>query len=296
MLSNMRVLALLIFAVALRADERTQQLLDRLAQEAEAFEKVAPQLMGVETLHQRALTPPPRFKLRVGEAAEHPLTATWQQREIISEYGFAVFGSGAIQELRLVIAVNRKHVADEKKAQDDLASLVTGNNDQRKRRALQQFEKYGFRGGATDFGQILLLFSKSTQERYEITYQGERFAGQGERDAGETRVQTFHYKQLDGPEALTLFRQGQVEQPRHLNVEGEIWVREPDGAPVRITLVVTDNSSDQALREEAAVDYEASEFGAMLPVETNHKESRAGSVVTENKFTYAGFHRFGTAH
>ena len=215
--------------MALRADERTQQLLDRLAQEAEAFEKVAPQLMGVETLNQRALTPPPRFKLRVGEAAEHPLTATWQQREIISEYGFAVFGSGAIQELRLVIAVNRKHVADEKKAQDDLASLVTGNNDQRKRRALQQLEKYGFRGGATDFGQILLLFSKATQERYEITYQGER-------DAGETRVQAFHYKQLDGPEALTLFRPGQAEQPRHLNVEGEIWMRETDGAPVRITI------------------------------------------------------------
>ena len=289
MLSYMRVLALLIFAVAVRADERTQQLLDRLAQEAEAFEKVAPQLMGVETLNQRALTPPPRFKLRVGQAAEQPLTATWQQREIISEYGFAVFGSGAIQELRLVIAVNRKHVADEKKAQDDLASLVTGNNDQRKRRALQQLEKYGFRGGATDFGQILLLFSRSTQERYEITYEGER-------DAGEGRVQAFRFQQLDGPEALTLFRQGHVEQPRHLNVEGEIWVREPDGAPVRITMVATDRSSDQAVREEAAVDYEPSEFGAMLPVETNHKESRAGSVVTENKFRYAGFHRFGTAH
>ena len=295
MLRYMRLLAFLIFAVALRADERTQQLFDRLAREAEAFEgEVAPQLMGVETLNQRALTPPPRFKVRVGKAAEQPLTATWQQREIISEYGFAVFGTGAIQELRLVIAVNRKHVEDEKKAQEDLASLVTGNNDQRKRRALQQLEKYGFRGGATDFGQILLLFSKATQERYEITYQGER-------DAGETRVQAFHYKQLDGPEALTLFRQGhgggdQAEQPRHLNVEGEIWVREPDGAPVRITLVATDNSSDQAVREEAAVDYARSEFGALLPVATHHKESRAGSIVTENQFTYAGFHRFGTAH
>jgi hypothetical protein len=288
----MRVLASLLAAgllqVILRADERTQKLLDRLAQEAEAFEKAAPQVMGIETLYQRALMPPPRFKVRVGKAAEQPLAPTWQEREIVSEYGFAVFGGGSIQELRQVMVVNGKRIADQRKAQDDLARLVTGNNEERKRRALQQLEKYGFRGGATDFGQILLLFSRSAQERYEITYQGESVVS-------PMRVQTFHYKQLDGPEALTLFRQNQAYPAQHLNVEGEIWVREPDGAPVRITLVATDASSDQVLREEATVDYSPSEFGTVLPLETNHKELRAGEVVTENRFTYAGFHRFGAA-
>ena len=284
----MRVFVFLLIAVTLRADERTQKLLDRLAREAEAFEKDAPQLMGVETLYQRALTAPPRFKLRVGKAAEEPPAPSWQERQVVSEYGFAVFGGGSIHELRQVLMVNRKRIADDRKAQEDLASLVTGNDDQRKRQALQQLEKYGFRGAATDFGQILLLFSRSTQERYEITYEGERVVS-------PMRVQTFHYKQLDGPEALTVFRQDQGYPAQRLNVEGEIWVREPDDVPVRITLVATDSSSDQVLREEATVEYAESDFGVVLPSETDQKELRAGQVVTENKYMYSGFHRFGAA-
>ena len=54
----MRGLLLLSFALALRADERTQQLAERLAREAQAFEKIAPELVGRETLHQRVMAAP----------------------------------------------------------------------------------------------------------------------------------------------------------------------------------------------------------------------------------------------
>jgi hypothetical protein len=279
---------LLLAGLPLRADERTQKLLDRLAREAEAFEKVAPQVMGVERLHQRALTPPPRFKVRVGKAAEQPLGPTWQEREMVSEYGFTVFGNGSIQELRQVMNVNGKQIADTGKAEAELARLVTGSDELRKRRALQQMERHGLRGGATDLGQMLLLFARSSAERYEISYEGSRMVS-------PVQVQVFRYRQLDGPEALTLFRRDQNDQARHLSVEGEIWVRESGGTPVHITMVAIDSSSDQALREEVTVDYAMSEFGAVLPVETHHKELRAGEVVAENTFTYEGFHRFGTA-
>jgi hypothetical protein len=283
----MRGLTLLCFALVLQADERTQKLAARLADEAEAFQKIAPEMIGRETLHQRALTAPPRFKLRVRDAAKQPLMATWKEHEIVSEYGFAVLGGREIHELRQVTSVDGKPVAGERQAQEALAKLVTGNDDQRKRRALLQLEKYGLQGGATDFGQILLLFSRANLERYEFTSGGPRLLG-------TVATQVFRYQQLDGPHALTLFREENGDRAQRLSVQGEIWVREADGLPLRITMTATDSSTDKPLREEATVDYAMSEFGTLLPVETTQRELRSGEEVAENKFSYRYFHRFET--
>jgi hypothetical protein len=277
----MRGLILLSFALALRADERTQQLAERLARETQAFEKIAPQLVGRETLHQRVMVAP-RFKLRVGDAAQHPVAA-WKEHEVISEYAFALLGR-EIHELRQVTSVDGKRVAGETQAQDTLAKLITSHNDDRKKRALEQLQKYGLQGAATDFGQILLLFTRGNLERYEITAAGPRLLG-------IVPTQVFHYQQLDGPHALTVFRGDSKTQ--RLSVEGEIWVREADGLPLRITMAATDSSTDKTLREEATVDYALSEYGTLLPVETTHRELRSGVEVEENKFTYTEFHRFG---
>jgi hypothetical protein len=278
----MRGLMLLCFALVMRADDSTQKLVKRLGDEAAAFQKVAPQLVGRETLHQRALAAP-RFKVRVGDAAKQAQAADWKEHEIVSEYAFALLGR-QIHELRQVTSVDGKRVAGETQAQNALAKLITGNDDQRKRRALEQLEKYGLRGGATDFGQILLLFSRGNIERYEITAAGPRLMG-------TVATQVFRYQQLDGPQALTIFRAAATQR---LSVQGEIWVREADGLPVRITMTATDSSGDKdkPLREEATVDYAMSAFGTLLPVETTHRELRGGEEVAENKFSYRDFHRF----
>ena len=287
----MRGLMLLGFALVLRGDDSTQKLVKRLGDEAAAFQKIAPQLVGRETLHQRALAPP-RFKMRVGDAAKQPQAADWKEHEIVSEYAFALLGR-QVHELRQVTSVDGKRLAGEIKAQDALAKLVTGNDDQRKRRALEQLEKYGLRGSATDFGQILLLFSRGSIERYEFTAAGPRLMG-------TVATQVFHYQQLDGPQALTVFRGNSgtgAATTRRLSVQGEIWVREADGLPVRITMTATDSSTDKdkPLREEATVDYGMSAFGTLLPVETTQRELRAGEEVAENKFSYSNFHRFESA-
>ncbi len=275
----MRGLTLLCFALTVRADERTQKLVERLAREADAFQKIAPEVVGRETLHQRALGAA-RFKIRVSDPA-------WKEREIVSEYGFALLGGQEIHEVRQVTSVDGKRVAGESQAQEALGKLVTGNDDQRKKRALQQLEKYGLQGAATDFGQILLLFSRGSAERYEITAGGPRLLG-------TVPTEVFRYRQLDGPQALTVFRKDSAAVPQRLSVEGEIWVREADGLPLRITMTATDDSKGGGLREEATVDYGMSEFGTLLPVETTQRELHSGEEVAENKFSYSDFRRFGT--
>src|SRR3979409_2167350 len=114
----MRGLTFLYFvtscALALRADDSTQKLIKRLGDEAAVFQKIAPELVGRETLHQRALAPP-RFKVRVGDAAKQPQGADWKEHEIVSEFAFALLGQ-QIHELRQVTSVDGKKVAGEKKA------------------------------------------------------------------------------------------------------------------------------------------------------------------------------------
>jgi hypothetical protein len=285
-LAGLALVYVLACALALRADDSTQKLVKRLGDEAEAFQKIAPQLVGRERLHQRALAPP-HFKMRVGDAAKQPQAADWKEHEIVSEYAFALLGR-QIHELRQVTSVDGKQVAVEKRAADALAKLITANDDERKARALQQLEKYGLRGGATDFGQILLLFHRGSIERYEFTAAGPRLMG-------TVATQVFLYQQLDGQQALTVYRGNSgtgAPTPQRLSVRGEIWVREADGLPVRITMTATDSSSDKTLREEATVDYAMSEFGILLPVETTQRELRAGEEVAENSFSYSNFHLF----
>jgi hypothetical protein len=283
----MRALLFFLLIPALRADERTQQLIDGLSKQADAFQRIAPAMLGRETLHHRFLKPPRRFRPRIGEAAKRPLQPTWQERDIISEYAFAALGDSRqeLHEMRHVIAVDGRIVEDEKQAQDSLAKLVTASDDQRKRLALKQLEKYGLRGAAVDFGQLLLLFNRRDVERYEFTFSStEQVDG--------LPVTVFRYKQLDGPEAMTVF---DGDKLLRLRVEGEVWVRSDTYAPVRITLVATQGESGAGLREEATVQYVMSPYGVLLPGTIEQQELRDGQVTSESKFVYANFHKFQTS-
>jgi hypothetical protein len=191
----MRVLAFLCLVSLLHADELTQKMAARVSEEAEAFRKIAPEVLGTEKLHQSAMKAAPRFRPRVGNT---PLKPRWQERDVVSEYGFASFAgqSGAIHEVRQVISVDGRKISDSKTAQEALARAITASNDNQKKELLKQFEKYGLNGAVTDFGQMLLLFTRRDIERYEFTARGTRMIGYD-------RALVFSYKQIDGPEALT---------------------------------------------------------------------------------------------
>src|SRR5579871_1237050 len=145
----------------LRADEQTQKMAARVSEEAEAFAKLAPEVLGTETLHQKAQKPATRFHPRVGTAATNP-GPVWKERTVVSEYGFATLADdqGALRELRQVVSVDGRKVEDTKKAQESLAKVITAKDDTRKKEVLKQFEKVGLIGAVTDFGQLILLFGR----------------------------------------------------------------------------------------------------------------------------------------
>jgi hypothetical protein len=281
----MRVWILLAaFCCALRGDERTQQLIARLSQEADAFRKLAPNVVGQETLFQRAVKPPKGgFRIRVGASAQNPPQPVWQERRILSEYSFASFAGegGAMHELRRVTSVDGRTLQDAKKAQQELGAIVTAADDKRKKELLEQFEEYGLVGAVTDFGQLLLLFTSGDVLHYEFTYR--RVENQG-----NAHLLVFGYQQIDGPEGLTVIDARREEPAQKLRIGGEVWVRENNFVPVRITLA----TAQDGVREEASVDYAMSAYGALLPFWTEHRELRGGQVVVENKFSYADFHKF----
>jgi hypothetical protein len=194
-----------------------------------------------------------------------------------------------LHELRRVTSVDGRTVQDSKKAQEELLAIITAPGDKRKKELLEQFEKYGLVGAVTDFGQLLLLFNSHDVMHYEFTYR--RMEMQG-----VARLLVFGYQQIDGPEGLTVItsqrdaaHEGEAAQT--MRIGGEVWVRENNFIPVRITLATEQGQ----IREEASVDYSMSPYGALLPFWTEHRELRGGKVVVENKFSYADFHKFDAA-
>ena len=291
----MRVLILLaalgVAGSAVQGDDRTQKLIASLSQEADHFRKIAPDLVGHETLFQRAEKPPKGgFHIRVGASAEKAPQPVWQERRILSEYTFAAFAGegGALHELRRVTSVDGRPVQGAQKAQQDLAAVVTAGDDKRKKELLEQFEKYGLVGAATDFGQLLLLFNSREVSHYEFTYSRVELQG-------IARLLVFAYQQTDGPEGLTFIDPRHGTSARNLKISGEVWVQETNFRPVRVTLATSQGEGPGLVREEASVDYVQSPFGSLVPLFTEHRELRAGKVVAENQFSYADFHKFAAS-
>ena len=273
---------------ALEADERTQQLVAALSQQADAFRKIAPDVVGHETLFQRAMKPPKGgFRIRVGASTQKPSQPEWQEKRILSEYSFAAFAGevGALHEIRRVTAVDGRTLQDSKKAQEELAAIVTAPDDKRKKELLEQFEKYGLVGAVTDFGQILLLFNSRDVMHYEFTFRRVEMQG-------VARILVFGYQQIDGREGVTVIDPRGGGPAQNMRLGGEVWVRENTFLPVRITLVTSQGEGPGLVREEASVDYALSPYGQLLPSWTEHRESRGGKVVVENQFSYTDFHKF----
>ncbi len=274
---------LVVSSVCLAQDARLGPILARVSEEAEVFRSVAPKIISQETLVQRARKQKKRsFPIRIGKITPEPVEI--QTREIVSEYGFAALQSapGDLHEFREVVRVDGRQVATEEKAREALAAGLRSADDRRRKKMLERFEKHGLVGAATDFGQLILLFSRRRLGRYDFTV-----AGEGR--IGADRVIAINFKEKPGQGSLLIFEQRQaIYQP----VQGQIWVRDTDFLPVRMVLVTQRESSKITLRDEATVDYVRSTHGLIVPAAVTHRQFTGPELTVENVFRYTPFRMF----
>jgi hypothetical protein len=259
-------------------DALAAETLPQIARQASKFWQGASDYLGRETLHQKALTLPKR-KLRIGKKATEPVKPEFRDREIVSYYALSAFRTTpeALHEFRQVFSVDGKPVMPEAKALQKLRAIL-GSKDDRARTELQQdFDQANLAVAATDFGQLILLFTKANLEKYRF-----------ERDTpaliGADRAIVIKFRQSAGQESLRIEEPGQqVKRP----LLGQLWVRESDYLPLRITLTATRQIESQEIRDEARVDYAPNGTGALLPASVVYRRYVDNELKVENVSQYS---------
>ena len=82
------------------------------------------------------------------------------------------------------------------------------------------------------------------------------------------------------------FREAGERQP----ASGQIWLRQKDLLPIRITLNTEERTSKKfTIRTDATVDYSPSQFGLALE-HVIHRQFLNSALMVENDLHYADFH------
>jgi len=277
---------LALFCLASAAWAQTlPEIVSRVSEEAEVFEHVAPQLLAEETLTQRTVKPPGRFRPRVGAAVAKPVEPVWRTREIVSEYSFGFLKDAPewLHEFREVTSVDGRVVSSAEAARHSLALGMASSSDREKKRMLEEFQKYGLTTAVVDLGPLLLLFTKRQVGSYH-------FAIGGQERIGANKAQILDYTQISGQNRMLVF---QGRRALHQPIEGRIYARVPDGLPLRITITATRKRGKHVFRDEAGVDYVLNARGFLAPAAIAHKGYADDQLQVEDEFRYTPFRKFG---
>lgn len=265
-----------------------EEILERVSEEAAVFADLAPRVIGRETLRQKTVKRPSRFRLRIGQDALRAPPVRYEYREIVSDYGFGTFREApdSMHEFRTTVSVDGREIVRPAAARETLIMGVTGRDDRLLRRLLRQFEQLGLDSAATDFGQIVLLFSRRQVGDYQFTVLGERFVG-------AERAIELRYQQMTGLDAAATIFEGRkaVKMP----LEGELWVRASDYLPLRVTVTVEIESEGLRTRHHGVIEYFPSKYGLVLPASVSYEKIIDGKRVVENLATYTDYQMFGTS-
>lgn len=258
-------------------DPKLTQALAEVGRAATAFWHAAPDFFARETLNQKALTAPKR-KLRIGVSALETPHTEFRHREIVSYYALSSFRSSpeALHEFRQVVSVDGQAAAHES-SPANLRSAVTAADDNAKKELMTEFAKDSLSVIATDFGQLILLFTKSNQAKYEFRWRAAALVG-------ADRAMIVDFNQRAGAEAIRLTEPGRdVREP----LRGQIWVRESDFLPLRITLAASWRDKSRTIRDDSTVDYEPKAGGTVLPASVVYRRFVNGEVTVEDVYQYA---------
>ena len=259
-------------------DTRLAAALPEVSQAAATFWRQAPDYVARETLNQKALTLPKR-RLRVGRDATEPPKPEFLHREIVSYYALSSFraSSEALHEFREIVSVDGETVTAAAGARSKLAEKISGHDDKTRKALLADFEKASLAVTATDFGQLILLFTKRNLAKYDFALRGSALVG-----ADRAMLVDFH--QSGGAEALRVSGPGkEAREP----LSGQLWIREAGSVPLRITLETSRREHSRKIRDEARVDYEAKSDGLVLPVSVVYRRFVDDELHVEAIYQYS---------
>jgi hypothetical protein len=259
-------------------DTSLVETLPQIARQASRFWQGASGYFCHETLHQKALILPKR-KLRIGRKATEALKPEFKDREIVSYYALSAFRTSpeALHEFRQVVSVDGKPAMPESKALQKFQAILKSKDDRARTELQEDFDQANLAVAATDFGQLILLFTKANLGKYSF-----------ERDTpaliGADRAIVIKFRQSTGREGLRIEEPGkQVKQP----LSGQLWVRESDYQPLRITLTAARQIDSEEIRDEARVDYAPTNGGAVLPASVIYRRYVDNELKVENVSQYS---------
>jgi hypothetical protein len=281
------LLATVFLACTLSSEQPSlPELLSRVAEEAAMLQQNAPKSLSLEVLEQRALMPPTRFRPRIGNKANAVVRAPrLLVREIVSEYSVGTLKESVVQnltELRQVISVDGRKIQSPERARHALSLGITSPDDRIRKRMLEEFARHGLVDIATDYGIILLAFSKRGLEKMNVALAGEEMVG-----ADAAWVLAW---QQTSPDAGMLEFLG--NQASRIALQGRLLVRQSDGLPLRIQSWSQNTQAKHEVRDEATVDYVQSAHGFLTPASVIHRHMVDGQVITENLYRYEPFKLF----
>jgi hypothetical protein len=253
---------------------------------AAIFSRTAPGLIAQEVLHQRGrralINLPPRDSRDQPENASVKLPQQFRTHDVSSDYALGQMGPAhAIHEIRSVLTIDGRVITTESEARHSLTVGVLSEDDDLKRRLLENFEHNRLEGAVADFGPVLLLFAAGRQSNYLFTRGRDRLLN-------KEPMAVLSYEQIAGATGLSVFRE-QTKQVR--SARGEIWLRQSDLVPLRITMF-TDAplAGGLTIRDQAVIDYTPTPFG-LAPAHIRHVQYLDADLLVENDLQYSGYQR-----
>ena len=265
------------------AQPELNDLLDALGRSAAIFSRSIPALTARETLSQRSrfgdLAVRKRGRNREIKDASFTLPDDFEGHEVVSEYSFSKPGAPeGFHEVRHILTIDTLSPGDGP-ARHFLTLGVQSPEDDAKKRVLEEFDQSQLQGAVADLGPLLLLFTKTRQAGYTFDLSGRQVLH-------DEPVLVLRYRQISGSDAVAEFRER--TETRH-RFDGEIWLRESNLVPARITLRTEEALSRKfTLRNEAGIDYLPTVYG-LAPATVIHRQYLNQDLLVENQFTYSDY-------
>ena len=206
-------------------------------------------------------------------------------RQVVSEYSVGTLkeaDSRDLHEFRQVISVDGKPVQSEESARRALSLGMQSPSDRIRKQMLEQFAQHGLVDIATDYGLILLEFTRRGWENLQ-------FGPSGEARLGTDAAVVLGWKQLStaGGE-LEFHGRRAVRQ----SLQGRLWMRKSDGLPLRVEAWAEVEDGGHSVRDQASVDYVMSPHGFLTPASVVHRHLVDGQLMAENLYRYEPFKMF----